>query len=101
MREAVKEAIESENGSDISCAFDGSWQKRGNTSPNGVVTAVHVTTGKVLDAAILSKYCKCKGRLSNVHSASCEANYSGGSGGMEVAGVVKLFERSTAKHGVR
>lgn len=82
------------------CAFNGSWQKRGHTSLNGVVTAVHITTGKVLYAAILSKYCKCRGRFSNVHSASCEVNYSGGSCGVEVARVVQLFERSIVKHGV-
>ena len=39
-------------------SFDGSWQKRGYSSLNGVATAISVTTGKVLDCEVLSRYCK-------------------------------------------
>ena len=45
-------------GTDIGVYFDGSWQKRGYCSMNGVGTAISVTTGKVLDTEILSRHCK-------------------------------------------
>ena len=38
------------------CSFDDSWQKRGHSSLNGVVTAI--SNGKCVDHQILSEYCK-------------------------------------------
>ncbi|GFS76360.1 uncharacterized protein NPIL_194201 [Nephila pilipes] len=47
MAEAVHEAVEeNEGGRDIAVAVDGSWQKRGFSSKNGVVTVTSVDTGK-------------------------------------------------------
>ena len=54
--------MEAENGGksrDISTALDGTWQKRGHVSQNGVVTAISVPTGKELDVQIMSKHCRC------------------------------------------
>ena len=95
MKEAVEEAVK-ENGDnrDLTAAFDDTWHKRGQTSLHGVVTATSVYTGKVLDVAIISKYCRCPEKSKGVHEDSCNANYSGSSGGMEVAGVTKIFECS-------
>lgn len=102
MQVAVEEAVEENDGSrDLTVAFDGTWQKRGHTSNNGVVTATSVDTGKVIDVAIMSKYCRCTGRLKNEHSDDCIANYYGSSGGMEVAGVKKIFHRSSQWYNVR
>ncbi|GFT60636.1 uncharacterized protein TNCV_1789251 [Trichonephila clavipes] len=40
MKKAVEETVEMNNNNrDITAAFDGSWQKRGHTSLNGVVSA--------------------------------------------------------------
>ena len=39
--------------STVGVLFDGSWQKRGYSSLNGVATAISVTTGKVLDCEVL------------------------------------------------
>lgn len=48
MRDAVEEAVVANDGSrDIPVAIDGTWQKRGHTSLNGVVTATRFDTGKV------------------------------------------------------
>ena len=46
MIRAAKEATEISGSQDIAVAVDGSWQKRGHTSMNGVVTATSVSTGK-------------------------------------------------------
>ncbi|GFU31892.1 uncharacterized protein NPIL_694341 [Nephila pilipes] len=84
-RESMKNAVEDtvkNNNRDITAAFDGSWQKRGHTSLNGVVSATCLETGKVLDFKCLSKYCfKCKNRNNKDHT--CEKNFEGFSGGME------------------
>lgn len=102
MREAVDEAVRlNENERDIAVAFDGTWQKRGHTSLNGVVTATSVETGRVIDCEILSKFCVCAHKQNNVHNETCIANYIGTSGGMEVAGVSKIFERSLQTYNVR
>lgn len=87
--------------SDISAAFDGSWQKRGHRSLNGVITATSVTTGKVIDLCVFSKHCRCKNRVDQIHEINCTANYSGVSGGMEVEGVLEMFRRSQESYGVR
>ena len=41
-------------GCDVGVSFDGSWQRRGYSSCNGVGTAISITTGKILDCEILS-----------------------------------------------
>jgi hypothetical protein len=62
MQVAVEEADsdnnEEDSPRDLVCAIDGSWQKRGHTSHNGVVTLTSVDTGKVLDVECLSNYCQ-------------------------------------------
>lgn len=102
MDSAKREAVnENDNGNNISVIFDGTWQKRGHTSLNGVVTVTSLDTGKVLDVECMSKYCnKCYGKNIMNHEG-CVANYSGTSGGMEVAGVTKIYERSVVENQVR
>ncbi|GFT78761.1 uncharacterized protein TNCV_1805521 [Trichonephila clavipes] len=65
MKKAVEETIKMNNSNrDITAVFDGSWQKRGHTSLNGVVSATSLETGKVLDFECLSKYCfVCKNKI--------------------------------------
>jgi hypothetical protein len=102
MESAVEEAVTMNDGSrDLLVAVDGSWQKRGHTSLNGVVTVTCVDSGKVLDAGIYSKFCRCPGRSNNEHSDDCSANYLGTSGGMEVQGAVDIFTRSVPQYNVR
>lgn len=58
MRNAATEAVEENYGkNEIAAAFDGTWQKRGHTSMNGVVTVTSFDTGKVMDFECLSKFC--------------------------------------------
>lgn len=102
MRDAVQESIEMNEGEkDITAIFDGTWQRRGHSSLNGVVTAISGLNGKVIDCRVLSKYCRCKGRLQNKHIETCVANFSGSSGGMEVEGVVDMFKTSEDTYGIR
>ncbi|GFS93086.1 uncharacterized protein NPIL_240541 [Nephila pilipes] len=83
MAEAVHEAVEeNEGGRDIAVAVDGSWQKRGFSSKNGVVTVTSVDTGKVIDVEILSKHCICPNKTK--HLQNCTRNFVGYSGKMEV-----------------
>ena len=44
-----------DNIKDVTTSFDGTWQKRGDASLNGVVAAV--SHGKVVDSEIVSKIC--------------------------------------------
>ncbi|GFS78634.1 uncharacterized protein TNCV_3148311 [Trichonephila clavipes] len=59
MQIAAKEAKDLSGHSDIPVAIDGTWQKDGHTSLNGAVIVTSFYTGKVLDASILSRFCKC------------------------------------------
>ncbi|GFS72064.1 uncharacterized protein TNCV_4213461 [Trichonephila clavipes] len=98
---AAAETLSFNNGNpNVPVAIDGTWQKRGHTSLNGVVTAVSVDTGKVIDAEILSRKCSCHFN-GNLHSDECSANYFGNSGGMEVEGALRIFNRSEVLHNLK
>ena len=43
---------------DIGVTVDGTWQRRGYTSMNGVVVDMSIDSGKILDIEPLSRYCK-------------------------------------------
>ncbi|GFY14896.1 uncharacterized protein TNCV_234461 [Trichonephila clavipes] len=98
---AAAETLSFINGNpNVAVAIDGTWQKRGHTSLNGVVTSVSVDTGKVVDAEILSRKCSCHFN-GNLHSDECSANYFGNSGGMEVEGALRIFNRTEVLHNLR
>ncbi|GFX61254.1 uncharacterized protein TNCV_3407281 [Trichonephila clavipes] len=100
IQNAAKEAIcENEGNKNIAVAVDGTWQKRGYTSLNGVVTVTSIDTGKVIDVDILSKYCACKNLP--FHEKDCKRNYVGSSGAMEIQGASKSFQRSLSLHNAR
>lgn len=96
MLNATRDAVaHNEDNSDIGAMFDGTWQKRGHSSLNGVITASSIDTGKILDVECLSKYCfKCKGKDLKSDTHDCQANFEGSSGAMEVAGAKAIFDRS-------
>ncbi len=94
----------------IASSLDGSWQKPSFASLNGIVSAVSVTHGKVLDFEVKSKRCKGCETHENMdkssekyldwkleHSLECETNHVGSSGAMEVGGTMALYERSLEK----
>ena len=58
MNDAAEEIRELDpNIVDTSVSVDGSWQRRGFSSLNGVVTAISMDTGKVLDYEPMSRFC--------------------------------------------
>lgn len=106
LRNAASEAIEeNEDSQDIAAAFDGTWQKRGFKSLNGIVTVTSFDTGKVLDFECMSKFCIICARdlfkndqvKMEEHKKVCKENYAGPSGGMEVAGAEIVYQRSEDK----
>jgi hypothetical protein len=92
-------------------SIDGSWQKRGYSSHNGVVTVISLDTKKCLDVEVLSDKCQqCQkwGKKINDPSYSawkashvCKINHEGSAGSMETVGAVRIFERSRATRGLK
>ena len=85
-------------------SLDGTWQKRGHSSLNGVVTACH--GGKCLDIHVMSKHCSvCKLKKQSLEPAEFDNwyethecnNHSKSSGAMEGAGAVEIFSHSIEK----
>ena len=103
------EEVKEQKGEKITASFDGSWQRRGHSSHNGVVSAI--SGGKCIDFAVLSNYCKeCevwekkKGSPEyELWSADheCQINHDGSANAMEAAGAVRIFKRSIEKHGLQ
>jgi hypothetical protein len=99
---------------DITCSCDGTWQKRGFSSHNGVCTVL-TATGKVLDVEVMSTYCnycaKQKKTLNEAHftlwkrnhveQEMCDCNHEGSAGAMESAGMLRIFRRSVPKRRLR
>ncbi|GFV02538.1 uncharacterized protein TNCV_5017061 [Trichonephila clavipes] len=56
----VKPLMKKDGKRDLAVAVDGSWQKRGFSSKNGLVTVTSVDTGKVIDVEVFSKHCICR-----------------------------------------
>ncbi|GFY04785.1 uncharacterized protein TNCV_420391 [Trichonephila clavipes] len=80
MAEAVREAVDENYGKrDLAVAVDGSWQKRGFSSKNGLVTVTSVDTGKVIDVEVFSKHCICPNKTK--HLQNCKRNFEGYSDG--------------------
>ena len=87
-------------------SIDGTWQRRGYSSLNGVVTAV--SHGKCLDRHVMSKYCKACVRWESrkgtrdysdwIEKHVCHVNHMKSSGAMESAGAVAIFSSSVEKH---
>ena len=106
--------IDMENGvTDTAVSVDGTWQKRGYSSFNGVVTAISMENGKVVDTEALTRYCRGCKVAENVRISDparydlwkaehiCLKNHSGSAGAMEVNGAGRIFKRSIEKNGLR
>ena len=89
---------------------DGTWQKRGFSSRNGVVTIISNSTGKCVDYRVKTKTCKAcsywKGKTGakaekfrRIHK--CPLNHTKSSGAMEADGVLECFLSSVIKRQLR
>ena len=114
----IKTKVEVENPgqgkvSEITVSCDGTWQRRGFSSRNGVATVLTVDgmNRKVIDTVTLSNHCdacmKKKKKCTDEefldwqvgdHGARCQKNYDGSAGSMEPTGMDRIFRRSEAKY---
>ena len=92
---------------DITVSCDGTWQRRGFSSKNGIAT-VAGSISKVIDTETLSNYCHSCVLKKNPsdewlqrHSSSCERNHTGSAGAMEPAGMMAIFNRSLQSRSLR
>ena len=98
---------------DIAVSCDGTWQRRGHSSHNGIMNVISMNNGKIIDTEPFSKTCKSCNKMQNLKerkpeeydqwsiSHKCTINYTGSAPGMEVEGAKRIFGRSVEKHGVR
>ena len=99
---------------DITISIDGTYQRRGFKSMNGVVTAISQENKKVLDYSIATKTCKSCQRWTPAKQKAqplnyrkfkdkhrCKINHIGSAGAMEGACAVKIYRRSLKKHNLR
>ncbi|GFX70767.1 uncharacterized protein TNCV_1337291 [Trichonephila clavipes] len=57
-KNAAKEEVSASGSNEICVSGDGTWKTRGHTSRIGVCSVIGDVTGKVIDVAVLSSYCK-------------------------------------------
>ena len=99
----IKGETDIDSVNDTTVTIDGTWQKRGHSSLNGVVTATSLN-GRVVDFHVLSKYCKAcevweRKKGSDEYEEwkaahNCKINHRASSGAMEAAGALEIFQRS-------
>lgn len=89
---------------DITVSCDGTWQKQGFSSKNGVLTVATVNglNSKILDTETLTNHCsQCKiTNKQNRPAHHCQKHFEGTAGSMEVEGVQRIFRRSQQKYGL-
>ena len=101
--------LDDESVVDIKVSFDGSWQKRGHTSHNGVATAIDVCTGYCVDFELLSNFCiTCvKGpkegdenyeEFMENHQPHCHKTTEAKSGAMEAEDALKIWDRTVGSN---
>eukprot|EP00112_Aurelia_sp_Birch-Aquarium-sp1_P012847 Seg2706.2 transcript_id=Seg2706.2/GoldUCD/mRNA.D3Y31 product="hypothetical protein" protein_id=Seg2706.2/GoldUCD/D3Y31 len=112
-RQLKQEDFQEELVSDIDVSFDGTWQRRGHVSLNGVVTAISQENGKCVDYEVLSKTClACRiwerkketdkeGYNQFQFNHNCPINHKGMSGSMESKAAVDIFKRSVEVNKLR
>ena len=94
----------------ITISTDGTWQRRGFSSRNGVVTIIANATGKCIDYRVKTKACKAcqywKGKrgpradkFRRIHK--CPLNHTKSSGAMEADGVSECFLTSVNERKLR
>ena len=95
---------------DIGVSYDGSWQKRGHSSHNGMASVIDMVTGLPIDYEVLSNFClKCKvaeskdpsNEWKENHAKNCPKNFEGTSNAMEVECAKRLWGRSIEKYKLR
>ena len=92
-------------------SYDGTWQKRGHSSHNGVGVLIDANAGLVVDTETISNFCQAcaKGPKPESpiyaewkvkHAPMCQLNYEGSSNSMEMEAAKRIFSRSIEKNGL-
>ena len=116
-QQAAEEARQAYGGGDVTVSGDGTYQRRGFQSKNGVVTVLSVNgkRSKVLDCETLSNHCDAcqksekkragveleRWKTHHQETGQCDKNHVGTAAAMEPAGAVNIFSRSEEKYGLR
>ncbi|GFW55637.1 uncharacterized protein TNCV_120211 [Trichonephila clavipes] len=113
MKNSAKEEVSASRINEICVSGDGTWETRGHTSRIGVCSVIGDVTGKVIDVAVLSSYCKgCEkwqcpksGHAYEgwklKHEPGCVKNHIGPSSKMGVDGMKEIFQRSVPQRNVK
>lgn len=108
-----EEELENSDTKIYEVSWEGTWQKRGNSSLNGVVRIIASDTGKYVDYWVLLKtYNTCASwecrkesepglhdQFLSIHQYPI--NHEGSAGSLGTSGVVKCFQRSLSKKHLR
>ena len=92
-------------------SINGTWQKRGHASHNGVVTVISLDSKRCLDVEVMSDKCsqclKWSKKTNDPRyeewkaSHNCKINHEGSANSMETAGAVRISERSVSTRGLK
>ena len=111
--------LKTAKGEQVIVSCDGTWQRRGFQSKNGVFTLLSAEkeNTKVLDTVQMSSYCdscaKYKKNFKNRQadyvqwkpkhdeSGECQRNHAGTAGGMKSAGALTAFQCSVERYGLQ
>ena len=106
-KETVLKCLPNKDGRFSQCtvSVDGTWQNRGFSSLNGIVTCIAQESRKCIEYEVLTKYCTaCKRWEGRDKSSSpyeewkasheCPINHRGSSSSMETASALRIFQRS-------
>ena len=109
----IQEGDSEHSGANITVSCDGTWQKRGHSSLNGVVTVIAADTGKCLDYRVLSKHCDACNSWEHkkktepekydnfMATHECSINHVGSAGSMEASGLKECFMTSVETNKLR
>ena len=98
---------------DVTVTYDGTWSKRGFTALYGTGVVASWDTGRVLDTAVMSRYCgPCAVHRADLnddefqewyetHEAFCKLSHTDSSPSMEAAAALILWKRSESRLNLR
>ena len=115
MLSAGNEVKQNMNTNEITTPCEGTWQRSGFVSKNGIATVLSVNphkASKVIDVEVMSNYCdacsKAKKRLLaekllewRKDHKNCQRNHDGPPGQMEPSGMLAIFHRSVNNNGLK
>ena len=88
---------------DIAVSYDGTWQRSGHSSHNGIGCAIELSIGIPIDYEVLSNFClKCKIASEDPgttdewkvgHAENCPKNSTGSANAMEVEVAKRIWQK--------